>query len=297
MASSRSSAKTARRRVLGAQESAKGRIVVLHVAAEPPGAVAAVRFLERATRLRGVMHPNVLPVFDARAVEGRAFAVAEAPAGRRLDAMLEEGPLPPAQATRIGGQVASAVEALEGAGAGLPPLTPERVWINAENTYLDPLDGRSLLARDDSPPSSPAAVAGLLETMVSDEPSPLREIVSRAHDGASSRLAGHRRAAAARGGDVRQRAPAAPHGADRDRRCDAAAGRTDPLDYGGLKPTRSRYLDRCGAGAPAGRSRRLLARASTRARSGPSRCAASHTGCPGGSSSRSDSAPHIRAGP
>ncbi len=170
--------------VLRAQDPAKGRIVVLHVAAEPPGAVAAVRFLERATRLRGVMHPNVLPVFDARAVEGRAFAVAEAPAGRRLDAMLEEGPLPPAQATRIGGQVASAVEALEGAGAELPPLTPERVWINAENAYLDPLDGRSLLARDDSPPSSPAAVAGLLETMVSDEPSPLREIVSRAHDGA-----------------------------------------------------------------------------------------------------------------
>jgi hypothetical protein len=170
--------------VLRAQDPARGRIVALHVAAEPPGAVSAVRFLERATRLQGVTHPNLVPVFDARALGGRALAIAEAPPGRRLDAVLQEGPMPPSRATRIAAQVASAVEALEGAGAELPPLTPERVWIEAERAYLDPLDGRSLLARSDRPPSSPAAVAGLLETMVSSEPSPLREIVARARDGA-----------------------------------------------------------------------------------------------------------------
>jgi hypothetical protein len=165
----------------------KGRTVALHVAAEPPGSVAGVRFLERAHRLQGVVHPHLLPVYEARAIEGRALAVAEAPPGRRLDKVLREGPLAPVRATRIASQVAAAVEALEGAGAELPPLTPERVWVNAENAYLDPLDGRSQLARADRPPSSSAAVADLLEAMLRNEPkqpAPLREIVARALDGA-----------------------------------------------------------------------------------------------------------------
>jgi hypothetical protein len=164
----------------------EGRIVALHVAAEPPGSAASVRFLERANRLQGVVHPHLLPVYEARTIEGRALAIAEAPPGRRLDQVLREGPLAPGRATRLASQVASAVEALEGAGAELPPLTPERVWVNAEHAYLDPLDGRSVLARSDRPPSSSAAVADLLAAMLRSEqpPAPLREIVSRALDGA-----------------------------------------------------------------------------------------------------------------
>ena len=164
----------------------KNRIVALHVAAEPPGSVATVRFLERAHRLQGVVHPHLLPVYEARTIDGRALVIAQAPPGRRLDEVLHDGPLAPARATRLAGQVASAVEALEGAGAELPPLTPERVWVSADNAYLDPLDGRSLLARRDRPPSSAAAVADLLDTMVKREaaPAPLCEIVSRALDGA-----------------------------------------------------------------------------------------------------------------
>jgi hypothetical protein len=172
--------------VLRAHDPVEGRIVALHVAAEPPGSVATVRFLERASRLRRVVHPHLLPVYDARTIDGRALAIAEAPPGRRLDRVIREGSLAPAQATRIASQVASAVEALEGAGAELPPLTPERVWVSAEQAYLDPLDGRSLLARLDRPPSSPAAVADLLASMLRGEspPAPLHEIVARALDGA-----------------------------------------------------------------------------------------------------------------
>ncbi len=172
--------------VLRAQDPVEGRIVALHVAAEPPGSVATVRFLERAHRLQGVVHPHLLPVYEARTIDGRALVIAQAPPGRRLDDVLHDGPLAPARATRIAGQLASAVEALEGVGAELPPLTPERVWVSADNAYLDPLDGRSLLARSDRPPSSAAAVADLLDTMVRREsaPAPLCEIVSRALDGA-----------------------------------------------------------------------------------------------------------------
>jgi hypothetical protein len=172
--------------VLRAQDPVEGRVVALHVAAEPAASVATVRFLERAKRLQGVMHPHLLPVYDVRTIDGRALVIAQAPPGRRLDAVLEDGPLPPERATRIASQVASAVEALEGAGAELPPLTPERVWVSAGNAYLDPLDGRSLLNRTDRPPSSPAAVADLLDTMVARDsaPAPLCEILSRAFDGA-----------------------------------------------------------------------------------------------------------------
>lgn len=172
--------------VVRAQDPVEGREVALHVAAEPPGAVATVRFLERANRLQGVVHPHLLPVYDARTIDGRALVIAQAPPGRRLDEVLGEGPLPPARATRIATQVASAVEALEGAGAELPPITPERVWVSAGNAYLDPLDGRSLLNRTDRPPSSSAAVADLLDSMVKRDtaPAPLCEILSRALDGA-----------------------------------------------------------------------------------------------------------------
>ena len=171
--------------VLRAQDPVEGREVALHVAAEPPGSVATVRFLERANRLQGVVHPHLLPVYDVRTIDDRALVIAQAPPGRRLDALLGDGPLPPERATRIATQVASAVEALEGAGAELPPITPERVWVSAGNAYLDPLDGRSLLSRD-RPPSSPAAVADLLDTMVRRDsaPAPLCEVLSRALDGA-----------------------------------------------------------------------------------------------------------------
>jgi hypothetical protein len=172
--------------VLRALDPVQGRTVALHVAAEPPEAVAAVRFLERARRLRGVVHPHVLPVYEVRTIDGRALAVAEAPPGRRLDQVLREAPLAPGRATRIASQIAAAVEALEGAGAELPPLTPERVWLRGEHAYLDPLDGRSQVFRVDQPPSSPAAVADLLAAMLrgGHPPAALREVMARALDGA-----------------------------------------------------------------------------------------------------------------
>ena len=110
--------------VLLARDPLEGHAVALHVAGEPPGALSTIRFLERAHRLGSVAHPHLLGVYDARTLEGRAVAVAEAPPGRRLDDLLAEGPIGAGPATRIARQVASAVDALEEAGAEPPPLTP-----------------------------------------------------------------------------------------------------------------------------------------------------------------------------
>ena len=92
------------------------RDVTLHVAADPPGELCTIRFLERVRRLESVDHPNLLAVYAVRTLEGRAVAVAEAPPGRRLDALLAEGRVGSAPAVRIARQVASAVDALEEAG-------------------------------------------------------------------------------------------------------------------------------------------------------------------------------------
>jgi hypothetical protein len=161
----------------------EGRSVALHVAGDPPGSLSTVRFLERAHRLGAVDHPNLLGVYDTRTLEGRAVAVAEAPEGRRLDDVLAGGPLNPAPAIRIARQVASAVDALEEAGAAPPPLVAERIWVDPRgDAQLDGLDadlGVALPAASSS--ASLAMLVGRLTPRVSDE---LDTVLTRALEGA-----------------------------------------------------------------------------------------------------------------
>ena len=125
-----------------AHDPHEDRIVALHVAPDPIGALSTVRFLERVRRLGGVTHPHLLGVYGARTLDGRAVAVAQAPPGRRLDAVLADGPLGSAPAVRIARQVASAVDALEDSGAEPPPLSTRRIWVDgAGDAHLDGLDG------------------------------------------------------------------------------------------------------------------------------------------------------------
>lgn len=169
--------------VLRALEPRHGRAVTLHVAGAPPGALATVRFLERAHRLGAVEHPNLLGVYDVRTLEGRAVAVAEAPTGTRLDELLARGPMSQAPSVRVARQVASAVDALEEAGAAPPPLIPERIWVDAAgDAHLDGLDAHLGL----TPPaaSSSASLARLLGDMLPRVPEELDVVITRALDGA-----------------------------------------------------------------------------------------------------------------
>jgi hypothetical protein len=161
----------------------EGRAVALHVAGAPPGSLSTVRFLERAHRLGAVDHPNLLGVYDTRTLEGRAVAVAEAPEGRRLDELLSEGPLGSAPAIRIARQVASAVDALEEAGAPPPPLTAERIWVDPHgDAQLDGLDAHLGLAAPAA--SSSASLARLLVDMVTHTGHELDTVLTRAREGA-----------------------------------------------------------------------------------------------------------------
>lgn len=182
--------------VLRAHAPGEDRVVSLHVAGDPPGALSTVRFLERAQRLGTVAHPNLLGVYDTYTLEGRAVAVAEVPPGKRLDELLEAGPLGIDAAVRIAAQVASAVDALEETGAPPPPLVAERIWVDdAGNAHLDGLDAHGGLVRPAA--SSSAALGQLLGELTARIPARLQGVLDRARDGAylsAGQLAGDLRA-------------------------------------------------------------------------------------------------------
>jgi hypothetical protein len=161
----------------------EGAPVALHIAGEPAGALSAIRFLERAQRIGSVEHPNLLAVRETCTLEGRLVVVAQAPPGRRLDALLAEKQLGAALAVRIARQVASAVDALEEAGAEPPPLTTERIWIDAGgDAHLDGLDGRIGLALPAA--SSSASLARLIGQLTPHVPAALDTVITRALEGA-----------------------------------------------------------------------------------------------------------------
>src|SRR4051812_3187639 len=147
--------------VLLAHDPDADRAVVLHVAADPPGELTTVRFVERVRRLQSVEHPHLLDVYGARTLEGRCVAIAEAPPGRRLD-QLQPGT---ADAIRIVRQIAQAVDALEEAGAEPPPLIAQRIWVD-DGAHLDGLDARSGVPVAHRAASSSAALAELLDDLI-----------------------------------------------------------------------------------------------------------------------------------
>jgi hypothetical protein len=170
--------------VLLAHDTTEDREVVLHVAGEPPGALSTTRFLERAHRLGSVEHPNLLDVYGARTLDDRVVAVSQAPPGRRLDQLVADRKLAPAAAIRVVRQVASAVDALEEAGAEPPPLTAERIWVDHDDAYLDGLHAPGGIAATARAASTSASLAGLLEQLTTNVSRALRTVLTRASDGA-----------------------------------------------------------------------------------------------------------------
>src|SRR3954468_1980546 len=160
--------------VLLAHELEHDRAVVLHVAAYPPGELATTRFVERARRLSAIEHPHLLAIDGVRTIDGRCVAVAQAPPGRRLDA------LSPSRAVAVSTicQVAGAIDALEDHGLDPPPLGRDRIWVGPD-AQLDGLhapDGMPLRTA-----SAAAELASLLETLTGRLP---ESVMSRAREGA-----------------------------------------------------------------------------------------------------------------
>ncbi len=107
------------------------------------------RALAEAEAAAHLLHPNVVTLFDLGRCEHGAFLVMELLEGRSLREALEAGPLPPAEAARIGAAVAAGLAHAHGKGVLHRDLTPSNVFLcaNGDVKLLD-LGLSRVLGRD-----------------------------------------------------------------------------------------------------------------------------------------------------
>jgi serine/threonine protein kinase/streptogramin lyase len=95
------------------------------------------RFLRESRLAARLDHPAVVPVYDSREVDGELFVAMRLVEGGDLRALIErEGPLPPARATALLGQVAEALDAAHAAGIVHRDVKPHNVLVEGERAYL-----------------------------------------------------------------------------------------------------------------------------------------------------------------
>ena len=74
------------------------------------------RFLKESRVAASLEHPNVVPIHDAGEIDGQLYIAMRLVEGSDLKAVLRQGPLEPAHAVRILGQIAGALDAAHARG-------------------------------------------------------------------------------------------------------------------------------------------------------------------------------------
>lgn len=99
-------------------------------------ATAAESFLREAQILAGITHPNVIVIFRADSMEGLHFYIMELIKGPTLEDRLAAGPIPVADAVRIGIDLLRGLEAVHRLGLVHRDVKPSNVFVLSDGAKL-----------------------------------------------------------------------------------------------------------------------------------------------------------------
>jgi DNA-binding beta-propeller fold protein YncE len=137
------------------------KVIAPHLAGD---AAFRERFLRESRLAARLDHPSVVPVYDAREEEGELIVAMRLVAGgdlkRRISA---RGPLPPAEAVALLGQVADALDAAHAAGIVHRDVKPHNILLEGDRAYLS--DFGLAKALGESGVLSGVSIAGTVEYM------------------------------------------------------------------------------------------------------------------------------------
>ena len=122
------------------------------------------RFLRESRLAARLDHPSVVPIFDSREVDGELIVAMRLVAGGDLRKLIDrEGPLEPARAVALLGQVADALDAAHAAGIVHRDVKPHNVLVEGDRAFLS--DFGLAKALGESGVLSGASVVGTVEYM------------------------------------------------------------------------------------------------------------------------------------
>ena len=140
--------------------------VIAHELAEDAG--FRERFLRESRLAASLDHPGVVPVYDAREEDGELIVAMRLVEGGDLRKLIRrEGPLEPARAIALLGQVADALDAAHAAGIVHRDVKPHNVLVEGDRAYLSDFGLAKLF--EGSEAGSSASIVGTVEYMAPEQ--------------------------------------------------------------------------------------------------------------------------------